>query len=117
MFFHIDSIREFRNSIQNWRSTTIAIIVIGVREVGDSKGEKKLLIANGGGEFDQHVLALSNNFRTEYEQFLEAYNGGHYGMVMIKNVTTTKKGDQYLKAQHHTILTKVVDKATQTCLL
>ncbi len=30
-------------------------------------------------------------------------------MVLIKNVTTTIKGDQYLKAQHYTILTKVVE--------
>jgi hypothetical protein len=33
-------------------------------------------------------------------------------MVLIKNVTTTSKGNQYLKAQHYTILTKVVDKTT-----
>jgi len=31
-------------------------------------------------------------------------------MVLIKNVTTTTKGNQYLKAQHYTILTKVVDE-------
>jgi len=44
---------------------------------------------------------------------LKAYNGGHCGMVLIKNVTTTTtKGNQYLRAQHYTILTKVVDKAT-----
>jgi hypothetical protein len=33
-------------------------------------------------------------------------------MVLIKNVIITTKGDQYLKTQHHTILTKVVNKAT-----
>jgi hypothetical protein len=33
-------------------------------------------------------------------------------MVLIKSVTTTSKGDQYLKAQHYTILTKVVDEVT-----
>jgi len=31
-------------------------------------------------------------------------------MVLIKNVTTTSRGDQYLRAQHYTILTKVVDE-------
>jgi hypothetical protein len=31
-------------------------------------------------------------------------------MVLIKNVTTTSRGDQYLSAQHYTILTKVVDE-------
>jgi hypothetical protein len=34
-------------------------------------------------------------------------------MVLIKNVRTTSKGDWYLKAQHYTILTKVVDEAIQ----
>jgi hypothetical protein len=38
-------------------------------------------------------------------------------MVLIKNVTTKTKGDRYLKAQHYTILTRVVDKATQTSFL
>jgi hypothetical protein len=49
----MNSIREFINYIQSWRFTTIIIIVIGVRGVGDSKGENQLLIANGDGEFDQ----------------------------------------------------------------
>jgi hypothetical protein len=48
----MDSIKEFKNSIQNWRSTTITIIVIGVMGVGDSKGEKQLLITDGKWEFD-----------------------------------------------------------------
>jgi hypothetical protein len=78
---------------KNWKSTTIAIIIIDVKGIGDSKGEKKLLIANGKGEFDQDILTLGNNLLTKYEQFLEVYNGGHYGMVITKNVTTTKKGD------------------------
>jgi hypothetical protein len=51
------------------------------------------LIANGEGEFDQDVITFGNNFRTKYEQFLEVYNGSHYGMVLIKNVTITTKGD------------------------
>jgi hypothetical protein len=34
------------------------------------------LIVDGEGEFDQNVLVLGNNFKIEYEQFLEAYNGG-----------------------------------------
>jgi len=76
-----------------------------------------LLIVDGKGEFDQDVFALGNNFRIQYEQLLKAYNGGHYGIILIKNVTTTTKGDQYLTAQHYTILTKVVDEATQTHLL
>jgi len=47
----MDSIKEFRNSIHSWRSTTIIIIVIGVNGIGDNKGEKPLLIADGKGEF------------------------------------------------------------------
>jgi hypothetical protein len=33
-------------------------------------------------------------------------------MVLIKNVTTTINGDRYLRAQHYTILIKVVEEAT-----
>jgi hypothetical protein len=40
-----------------------------------------------------------------------------FSMVLINNVITTTKGDHYLKAQHFTILTKVVDEITQTHLL
>ncbi len=64
MFSHMDSIREFRSSFQSWRSFTIATIVIGVRGVGDSKGEKQLLITNGEGEFDRNIFVLGNNFKT-----------------------------------------------------
>ncbi len=67
-------------------------------------------MTNGEGEFDQEVLVFGNNFRTEYEQFFEAYNGGHCATVLMKNVATTTKGNRYLKAYHYTILTKVVDK-------
>jgi len=52
MFFHMDSIREFKSSIQSWRSVTIVVIVIGVRRVGDNKCEKQLLIADGESEFN-----------------------------------------------------------------
>jgi len=74
------------------------------------------LTTNGKGEFDQNVNGLGNNFRMEYEQFFEEYNGGQSAMVLIKNVTTTSKGNRYLKAHHYTILAKVVDEAIQTCL-
>ncbi len=117
MFFHIDSIRKFRSFIHSWRSATIAIIVIIVRGVGDSKGEKQLLTANGEGEFNGNVIVFRNNFKTKYEQLFEAYNASHCGMVIIKNVTTTTKGDRYLKAQHYTILTKVMNEATRTCIM
>jgi hypothetical protein len=94
MFFHMDSIKKLKNSIQSWRSTTIVIIIIDVNGIGYSKGEKQLLIVDGEGGIDQYIFALGNNFNTKYEQLLEAYNGGHYAMVLIKNVTTTiTKGD------------------------
>ncbi len=64
MFFHMDFIKKLKNSISSWRSTTIAIIIIGVRGVGDSKGEQQLLIIKGEGEFDQDIFAFGNNFRT-----------------------------------------------------
>jgi len=40
MFFHRYSIKEFKSFIQNCRSTTIVVIIIGVKGIGDSKGEK-----------------------------------------------------------------------------
>ncbi len=51
------------------------------------------VFAHGESEFDQNILTIGNNFRTKYEQHLEAYNGGQSVMVLIKNVTTTSKGD------------------------
>jgi hypothetical protein len=60
----MDSIREFKSYIQSWNFVAIAIIVISVRGVGDdNKGENKLLIVDGKGEFDQVVFAFGNNFR------------------------------------------------------
>jgi hypothetical protein len=47
------------------------IIIVGVRGAWNNKGEKKLLIANVKGEFDQDVFAINNNFIIEYEQHLE----------------------------------------------
>jgi hypothetical protein len=52
MFFHMDSIRKFRSSIQSWRFAISVIIIISVRGIRDSKGEKQLLITNGKGEFN-----------------------------------------------------------------
>ncbi len=40
IFFHMDSIRKFKSSIQSWRFATIIVIIIGVRGVGDNKIEK-----------------------------------------------------------------------------
>ncbi len=117
MFFHMDSIIKFSSSIQNWRFTTITIININVRGIEDNKGDKQLLIVDGKGEFDQNVFVFGNNFKIDYEKLLKAYNGGHCGMVLVKNVITTTRKYRYLKAQHYTIFTKVVDKVTQACLL
>jgi hypothetical protein len=52
-----------------------------------------MLIVNGEGEFNQYILTLGNNFKTKYEQLFEAYSGGYFAMVLIKNVTTTTKKD------------------------
>ncbi len=71
MFFHIDFIRKFKSSIQSWRSTTIVIIIIGVKGIRDNKSEQQLLIANGEGEFDQDIFVFNNNFKTKCEQLLE----------------------------------------------
>ncbi len=89
VFFHMDSIRKFINSIQNYRSHTIIVIFIDVKGAQESKGEKQLLIVNGEGEFDQYIFTINNNFKTKYEQFLEVYNISQCVMVLIKNVITT----------------------------
>jgi hypothetical protein len=39
MFFHMDSIKEFRSYIQSWKFATIVVIVISVRGVRDNRGE------------------------------------------------------------------------------
>jgi len=57
------------------------------------------LIVDGEGEFDQNVLTFGNNLKIKYEQFLKTYNGHQCDMVLIKNVATTSKVYQYLKAQ------------------
>ncbi len=56
------------------------------------------MIEYGENEFDQNIITLSNNFTIKYEQLLRAYNEDQCVMVLIKNVTTTSKGYQYLKA-------------------
>ncbi len=97
MFFHMDSIKEFRSFLQSWKFTTIIIIIVDVRGRGNNKGENQLLIIDGESEFDQDVFALGNNFKTEYEELLEAYNEGQCAMVLIKNVAS--KEDWYLRTQ------------------
>jgi len=59
------------------------------------------------------VIILEQNMK----KILEACNGGHYGMVLIKNMTTTTKGDRNLRVKHYTSLTKVVDETIQVHLL
>jgi hypothetical protein len=40
MFFHMDSIKEFKSFLQNWSFDIIAIIVVYVKGGRNSKGEK-----------------------------------------------------------------------------
>jgi hypothetical protein len=46
----MDSIRKFKSLIHSWRFPTI--VVIGVKGIGDNKGEKQLLIVDGEGKFN-----------------------------------------------------------------
>jgi hypothetical protein len=105
MFFHMDSIREFKSFFQCWNY----VIIVGVKGGRDNKGERQLLIVNGEGEFEQDILILNNNFKIDNEQLLEAYNGSQCIMVLIKNMVTMSKGDRYLRAQQYIIITKVVE--------
>jgi hypothetical protein len=52
MFFTWIPLENSEVLFLSWRSTTIVIIIIGVKGVGDSKVEKKLLIVYGNDEFD-----------------------------------------------------------------
>jgi hypothetical protein len=36
-------------------------------------------------------LLLVNNFKIKYDELLKAYNGGQCVMLLIKNVTTSKR--------------------------
>jgi hypothetical protein len=54
-----------------------------------------LLIIDIEGEFDQDVLTIGNNFKAKYEQFFQVYKWNLMCLVLIKNMTTTSKGDQY----------------------
>jgi hypothetical protein len=49
LFFQIDSIKKFRNYIQNWNFVGITIVVINVKGIQDNKGEKQLMFGNGEG--------------------------------------------------------------------
>jgi hypothetical protein len=79
MFFHTNSIKEFKIFVQNLSFVIIVATIIVVKERWDSKAEKQLMIVNGEG----------NNFTMKYEQLLEGYNGRQCDMVFINNVTTT----------------------------
>ncbi len=81
MFFHTNSIKEFKSFVQNWSFVIIVVINIGVKERWDNKAEKQLMIVDGEG----------NNFKMKYEQLLEGYNGSQCDMDFINNVATTWK--------------------------
>jgi hypothetical protein len=46
------------------------------------------MIINEKGKFNKDVLVMGNNFIIKYEQLPEAYNGGQYTMILIKNFAT-----------------------------
>jgi hypothetical protein len=70
------------------------------------------MIANKEGKFNKDVLAMGNNFKIKYEQLLEAYNGGQYTMVLIKNLATSFKS-YFLKTQYYKIFSKVMGEGIQ----
>ncbi len=61
-------------------------------------------------------LLLVTISKQNMKNFLN-HNGSHCAMVLIKNVTTTTKRDQYLSVEHYIILTKVLDKIIRIRLL
>jgi hypothetical protein len=43
-FFQINSIKKFKNYIQNWNFASITIVVINVKGIQDNKDEKQLML-------------------------------------------------------------------------
>jgi hypothetical protein len=83
MFFHMDSIIKFKNSLQNWSFFTIVIIIVDVKGTWNNKGEKQLLIANVKREFGHDVFVSDNNLIPKYKQHFETYNGRQCVLVLI----------------------------------
>ncbi len=111
-FFHMNSIlHKFYLKLLLFLSS---LLMYREEEIGKVK---KFDDCRWKGKFDQYVFAMGNNFKTKYEQFLEVYNGLQHVIFLINNVVTTSKRNRYLKAQHYTIFTKVVDEGIQNHFL
>jgi hypothetical protein len=54
------------------------------------------MIVDGEGQFNQDVLAFSNQSRKKYDQLVEAKNYSQCAMVLIKNVIATIVGNWFL---------------------
>jgi hypothetical protein len=74
------------------------------------------MIVDGEGQFDQNVFVFGNQFKIEYDQLVEAKNSSQCVMVLVKNVTTIKINNRFLRAQPYTILSKGVDDNVRTQL-
>lgn len=76
------------------------------------------MIVDGEGQFKyQDFLIFSNQFRTKYDQLVEAKNSGQCAMVLAKNVTITIVSDRFLQTQPYAILSRVVDDNVKAQLL
>jgi hypothetical protein len=110
MFSHFDSLKEFRSkSLQSkFSTTTIVIIVIAIKG-GNSSHEGRLMIVDGESQFDQIVLAFSNQFKTKNDQLVETKKINQCVMVLVKNVIATIVDNRSFQTQPFTILSKMID--------
>lgn len=118
-FYHTDTIDEFRSrSHESWACATIAVCVIELRDtyVGKYGTLYQVVVADGCSDKDYDVLAFTDQFKSEYEQVVDAFANGMCVMVLFKNISITQSGDKYLITKNHTIVTPVADESTRLLL-
>jgi hypothetical protein len=95
MFFHIDSISEFKTSLQSWTFATISLIVTKGSGGEDNKCEKKLMFttwggAGGGGgrgeggELDKMFLLGGAFLEIFLINLKDSYNGNQCTLILIR---------------------------------
>jgi hypothetical protein len=86
----MDSISEFKTSLQSWTFATISLIVTRGSGGEDNKCEKKLMFTTWGGEEggrEENLIRCfvrRNIFRKKNDQLKDSYNGDQCTLILIK---------------------------------
>jgi len=75
------------------------------------------MIVDCESQFDQIVFAFSDQFKTKYDQLVEAKNFNQCVMVLVKNVIAIIVDNWSFQTQPYTILSKMVDDSVKAQLL